>query len=93
EGDELVGGLYGLALGKVFFGESMFHHRPNASKFGFISLVRRLHTKGYRVIDCQQETAHLRSLGGATITREDFLDLLAPISGEDTERGKWESAS
>ena len=89
EGDELVGGLYGLALGGVFFGESMFHLRPNASKFGFISLVRRLSARGYRVIDCQQETNHLASLGGSNIKREEFLDLLLPIGQEVTERGKW----
>ena len=63
EGKELVGGLYGVALGKVFFGESMFAKRSNASKFGFISLVRRLKEEGYTLIDCQQETRHLGSLG------------------------------
>lgn len=89
EGEELVGGLYGLALGKVFFGESMFHHRPNASKFGFISLVRRLKEQGYRVIDCQQQTDHLESLGGQSISRIDFIGLLAGIEAEETERGKW----
>ena len=89
EGEELVGGLYGLALGKVFFGESMFHHRPNASKFGFISLVRRLEERNYRMIDCQQKTNHLQSLGGESISREKFLDEIAPIDSEETERGKW----
>ena len=88
-GDELVGGLYGLALGKVFFGESMFHHRPNASKFAFISLVRRLREWGFRVIDCQQETAHLASLGGEPVSRAAFLELLAPIDQEETLRGPW----
>ena len=89
EGDQLVGGLYGLALGKVFFGESMFHHRPNASKFAFISLVRFLREQGFRVIDCQQETAHLASLGGESVTRREFLDLIGPIPEEGTGRGKW----
>ena len=89
QGDELVGGLYGLALGKVFFGESMFHHRPNASKFAFISLVRRLREWGFRVIDCQQETAHLASLGGEPVSRAAFLELLAPIDQEETLRGPW----
>ena len=89
EEGELVGGLYGLALGRVFFGESMFHLRPNASKFAFISLVRRLRARGYRVIDCQQETGHLASFGGRNISRSAFLDLLAPVTGETTERGKW----
>ena len=89
EGDELVGGLYGLALGRVFFGESMFFKRPNASKFGFISLVRRLAERGYRLIDCQQETKHLKSLGGRAIPRAEFVEQLALIGGEETERGAW----
>ncbi|WP_420459402.1 leucyl/phenylalanyl-tRNA--protein transferase [Neolewinella sp.] len=89
EGDELVGGLYGLALGKVFFGESMFFKRPNASKFGFISLVRRLGERGYRLVDCQQETKHLKSLGGRAIPRVEFVEQLALIGEEETERGAW----
>ncbi len=84
EAGELVGGLYGLALGKVFFGESMFHHRPNASKFAFISLVRKLKELGFRLIDCQQETSHLTSLGGEGISREKFLELIGPIPEEGT---------
>lgn len=89
EGEELVGGLYGLALGKVFFGESMFFKRPNASKFGFISLVQRLATRGYRLVDCQQETTHLKSLGGRAITRTAFVEQLSGIAEETTERGRW----
>ena len=89
EGDELVGGLYGLALGRVFFGESMFFKRPNASKFGFISLVRRLGERGYRLVDCQQETKHLKSLGGRAIPRAEFVEQLALIGEEETERGPW----
>lgn len=89
EGEQLVGGLYGLALGRVFFGESMFARAANASKFGFISLVRRLQGRGYRLIDCQQETAHLASLGARAIPRMDFLQRLGPIEEEETERGSW----
>ena len=89
EGEELVGGLYGLALGKVFFGESMFFKRPNASKFGFISLVRRLRERGYRLVDCQQETKHLASMGARAIRRVNFIDHLALIAEETTERGNW----
>jgi leucyl/phenylalanyl-tRNA--protein transferase len=89
EGDILVGGLYGLALGKVFFGESMFFKRPNASKFGFISLVRRLQERDYRLIDCQQETGHLRRMGGRAISRARFVEELADIGNEETERGSW----
>lgn len=87
--DELVGGLYGLALGRVFFGESMFTRASNASKFGFITLVRYLQQRGYRLVDCQQETAHLASLGAEPLPRAEFLQLLDPIGDEPTDRGRW----
>jgi leucyl/phenylalanyl-tRNA--protein transferase len=76
DGDELVGGLYGVNLGKVFFGESMFSLKSNASKFGFISLARRLAEEGYAVIDCQQPNPYLQSLGGEFITGNDFQTIL-----------------
>ena len=76
QGDELVGGLYGIALGKIFFGESMFAKVSNASKFGFITLVRKLEAQGYWLIDCQQETKHLGSLGAELIDRNTFLDFM-----------------
>ena len=72
----LVGGLYGLALGKVFYGESMFTNVSNASKFGFISMVRELEKAEFALIDCQQETKHLKSLGAETIPRSTFIQLL-----------------
>ncbi len=75
-GDEMVGGLYGVRLGEIFFGESMFAKVPNASKFGFISFVNQLITEGVKLIDCQQETPHLTSLGGRVILREDFYKIL-----------------
>ncbi len=73
---ELVGGLYGVRIGQVFCGESMFSRKSNASKFGFISLVKKLESEGVQMIDCQQETAHLRSLGAETIDKTEFLSLL-----------------
>lgn len=76
QGEELVGGVYGVALGKVFFGESMFTKVSNASKFGFIYLVRWLQENGFFLIDCQQETEHLASLGARSIPRKDFLAML-----------------
>ena len=76
EGDQLVGGLYGLLIGKVFFGESMFSKRNNASKYAFIHWVERLKEQGVALVDCQQETAHLLSLGARSIARKDFLLLL-----------------
>jgi leucyl/phenylalanyl-tRNA--protein transferase len=76
QGDELVGGLYGIKLGKVFFGESMFSKVSNASKFAFISYVKHLQTEGIELIDCQVYTSHLESLGAAMIPREKFVGLL-----------------
>ena len=73
---ELVGGLYGLAMGQLFFGESMFSRKSNASKFGFITLARRLAYEGYYVIDCQQPNAYLQSLGGEFIGGDHFQDIL-----------------
>jgi leucyl/phenylalanyl-tRNA---protein transferase len=73
---ELVGGLYGIAVGKIFFGESMFAKVPNASKFGFISFVKKLKDLGFLMIDCQQETRHLTSLGAKLISREAFYAVL-----------------
>jgi leucyl/phenylalanyl-tRNA--protein transferase len=84
---ELVGGLYGVALGKVFFGESMFTRAPDASKVALVKLVERLKADGCRVIDCQQATPHLASLGAREIPRKAFAQLVResiqyPPSGE-----------
>lgn len=76
EGDQLVGGLYGVEIGKMFFGESMFSLRPNASKFGFIVLARNLDSEGFKCIDCQQPNPYLESLGGEFIAGDDFHALL-----------------
>lgn len=76
EEETLVGGLYGIGMGKVFFGESMFAKATNASKFGFISLIRELKALGYQLIDCQQETRHLASMGAKTMKRREFLEWL-----------------
>jgi len=70
---ELVGGLYGVALGRLFHGESMFHLKADASKVGFATLVARLTACGYVLIDCQVPTAHLASLGAFAVDREEFL--------------------
>ena len=76
DGDELVGGLYGVSLGDAFFGESMFSRATDASKVALVALVERLSAAGCRVIDCQQATAHLASLGGREIPRAAFVRLL-----------------
>lgn len=73
EDGKLVGGLYGVALGRVFFGESMFSRRSNASKVAFIFLVRQLQQWGYALIDCQMPTEHLFSLGAESLDRDEFI--------------------
>ncbi|RYY67833.1 MAG: leucyl/phenylalanyl-tRNA--protein transferase [Chitinophagaceae bacterium] len=73
---KLVGGLYGIRLGKVFFGESMFSHASNASKFAFINYVKQLHQEHVELIDCQLHTNHLESLGARMISRKHFKTLL-----------------
>ena len=74
--NELVGGLYGVRLGKMFFGESMFSQKSNASKYAFIKLVQRLKKEGIVLIDCQVHSAHLESLGARMIPRFTFMKFL-----------------
>lgn len=79
ENDKLVGGLYGVLLGKVFFGESMFYKVSNASKYGFIVFVEKLKSLGVELIDCQVPTPHLASLGAKSIERKEFIALLRKL--------------
>lgn len=74
--DELVGGLYGLAMGRLFFGESMFSRADNASKVGFATLVEHLQAWDFVLIDCQMPTQHLHSFGARSIPRQTFADYL-----------------
>ncbi|MCX6201229.1 MAG: leucyl/phenylalanyl-tRNA--protein transferase [Bacteroidetes bacterium] len=76
KGGTLVGGLYGIKMGKLFFGESMFSNQSNASKFAFISYVKQLEAEGIVLIDCQVYTEHLESLGAEMIDRDLFKQLL-----------------
>ena len=76
KGGTLVGGLYGVKMGKLFFGESMFSNQSNASKFAFISYVKQLEAEGFVLIDCQVYTEHLESLGAEMIDRDLFKQLL-----------------
>lgn len=82
EDSVLVGGLYGVDLGHVFCGESMFSKVSNASKFAFIKLAEECLSKGYELIDCQLYTKHLESLGAEEIPRENFI---AVLSSKDAE--------
>lgn len=87
---ELVGGLYGVAIGKCFFGESMFAKASNASKMGFITLTRQLETWGFQLIDCQVHTTHLESLGALMISRQSFTRRLAQLIHYPNREGTWQ---
>ena len=88
--DHLVGGLYGIALGNVFFGESMFSLERDASKVALKRLCDELVTRGYEIIDCQMATPHLMSLGAELMPRTDFIELLSAHVGEDLTPRAWE---
>ena len=86
---QLVGGLYGVALGGAFFAESMFTHTSDASKVALVSLMRQLHAWGFRIIDCQQSSPHLKMLGAEDIPRHKFLDHLTAALNMTERRGHW----
>lgn len=86
---KLAGGLYGVALGGVFFGESMFTKVDDASKSAFVTLVNLLHTMGFSFIDCQMTTAHVLRFGAREIPRKNFLLELEEALKKPTLRGKW----
>lgn len=90
QGAELAGGLYGVSLGRVFFGESMFTRVSNASKVALVALAQHLTHWNFEMIDCQQSTTHLKSMGAQEVPRSHFLDLLAQTVKFPTIRGKWE---
>ena len=87
--DQLVGGLYGIALGKVFFGESMFSARPNCSKLALIHLVNFLKSQRYQMIDCQMTTDHLLSLGAREVSGKEFQRLLKKYISSEHHTGVW----
>lgn len=89
EGEELVGGLYGVSLGNMFFGESMFSKKSNTSKLAFITLSEALHSKGFVGIDCQIMNDHLASMGATDIPRDQFLKSLNKSLLEPTLKGSW----
>lgn len=85
---ELVGGLYGVAIGSVFFGESMFHRATDTSKIAFAHLVRLLARENFSILDCQMSTAHLASLGGLEMPRQEFVAGLKKWT-QGAVAGKW----
>lgn len=86
---ELVGGLYGVSIGKTFFGESMFHTVSDASKVAFVYLVKKLKEWDFDMIDCQQSTPHMARFGAINIPRKDFLDKLKESLKKPSIIGKW----
>ncbi len=90
QSDELCGGLYGLAIGKAFFGESMFSKRANASKIALLYLARRLQAGDFHILDCQVISSHLVSLGARTIPRSDFLESLEIACKHPIVYGDWQ---
>jgi leucyl/phenylalanyl-tRNA--protein transferase len=90
--DELAGGLYGVAIGRVFFGESMFARRPDASKIAFVHLVRRLAAAGFGMIDCQMHTHHLARFGAAEIARAQFVAKLQTLVEYPGDSKSWRYA-
>ncbi len=87
--EELVGGLYGVAIGRVFFGESMFHHERDTSKIALVTLVRHLQGWGYPLIDCQVASSHLESLGAVEIPRAEFLSRITELVTEPGHPSPW----
>lgn len=86
---QLVGGLYGVALGGAFFAESMFMRASDASKVALVSLVRQLQVWEFRLMDCQQASPHIIALGAEAIPRSDFLDHLTSALAMTERRGRW----
>jgi leucyl/phenylalanyl-tRNA--protein transferase len=86
---ELAGGLYGVAIGRAFFGESMFAHATDASKIAFVHLVQQLEAWGYGLIDCQMKTSHLASLGAREIARRAFVAEVALLTAQQGRAGSW----
>ena len=88
-GGHLVGGLYGVSLGKIFFGESMFSRVSDASKIALVHLVKQLQCWGFRMIDCQMKTEHLASLGAREISRKEFSQTLKELVHYPERGEKW----
>lgn len=87
--DELVGGLYGIAIGKVFFGESMFSHDTNASKIALLCVCHELILRDFEILDCQVASPHLMTLGATLMSRAEFAALLAHACAGEAKTGSW----
>ena len=92
QGEQLVGGLYGVCLDRMFFGESMFSSQSNASKFALVALIRQAKDMGIRAIDCQMTTAHLLRFGSRELNREEFHRLLDQYIQDIVPQAPWQLA-
>jgi leucyl/phenylalanyl-tRNA--protein transferase len=90
-GDRLVGGIYGIAIGRVFFGESMFSTETDASKVALTALMQQLARRGFGLLDCQLETPHLNSLGSRLMARRDFVRAVSDLGGIPDQAGAWQT--
>ncbi|MDC9725150.1 MAG: leucyl/phenylalanyl-tRNA--protein transferase [Gammaproteobacteria bacterium] len=88
--DKLVGGLYGVAIGKMFFGESMFSSVRDSSKIALVALCQQLHRRGFALIDCQVYSEHLASLGAEEIDREDFISYINELTQQESPNKQWQ---
>lgn len=88
-GGQLTGGIYGVSIGRMFYGESMFHLATDASKIALVYLMRHLEKAGFGMMDCQMKTQHLASLGGREIPRSEFSRRLAELVNSPQTPGKW----
>jgi len=90
QGDQLVGGLYGVAIGSAFFAESMFTKVDDASKVALVSLARQLRAWSFRIIDCQQSSPHVLRLGAEDIPRREYIEHLSKAVTQPGRPGRWE---
>ena len=88
--NKIIGGLYGIAIGKVFFGELMFSRISDASKIAFVALAKQLEKWDFKLIDCQVYTSHLESLGAGMISRKQFITLLKQHTNQPFDKHKWQ---
>ncbi len=91
QADKLVGGVYGIAIGRVFFGESMFSTERDASKVALAGLMEQLVERGFGLLDCQIETGHLQSLGSRLMARNDFISAVSRLTAVPDDRTDWHS--
>lgn len=91
QADRLVGGVYGIAIGRIFFGESMFSTERDASKVALAGLMQQLIRRGFGLLDCQMETGHLQSLGSCLMARKEFINAVSRLTATPDDGSCWQS--